>query len=86
MPHARHGGRGVCGPADVTSKFDGTGFEKVQIGHIQVALDTGGAAAGWKGLEVRETGDVSREGDEERDPNPEVDSLLLPNGLFTGLG
>ena len=38
MPQARHGGSGVCALAVVASKFDGTGLEKEQIGHIHVAF------------------------------------------------
>jgi hypothetical protein len=47
MPHARHGGNGVRAFAVAGSKFDGTGFEKEQMGHTQVAL--GGSAAGGAG-------------------------------------
>lgn len=46
IPHAKHGGRGVCGPADLTSKLEGTGFESEHIVHIQVALDVDAAATG----------------------------------------
>ena len=46
MPHARHGGSGVCGPADLMSKLEGTGFENEHIGHIQVALDADAGATG----------------------------------------
>lgn len=47
IPHARHGGNGVCTLAVAGSKFDGREFENEHIGHIQVtfccleALDTG---------------------------------------------
>lgn len=44
MPHARQGGIGVR-EASAGSKFEGTGLEKEQIGHTQVAL-AGGAGAG----------------------------------------
>lgn len=48
MPHARHGGRGVCTFAVVGSKLDGTGFENVQIGHTQVAFLAGVVSGtGW---------------------------------------
>ena len=59
-PHARHGAKGVWAPAVVGSKFVGTGLEKEQIGHIQVAVLAGeGSGAGrWKGLSVRESGDA----------------------------
>jgi hypothetical protein len=38
IPHARHGGRCVPAVAVAGSKFDGTGLENEQIGHIHVAL------------------------------------------------
>lgn len=38
MPHARQGGRCVAALAVAGSKFEGTGFENVHIGQIQVAL------------------------------------------------
>ena len=38
MPHARHGGNGVCAFAVVGSKLVGSGFENEHIGHIQVTL------------------------------------------------
>ena len=41
IPHAKHGANGVCALAVVGSKFEGTGFEKEQIGHIQVAVLAG---------------------------------------------
>lgn len=37
MPQARHGGNGVWMFAVVGSKFDGTGLEKLQMVHTQVA-------------------------------------------------
>jgi hypothetical protein len=47
IPQARHGASGVCAFAVVGSKFDGTGLEKVQMGHTQVAFSAGtGAGAG----------------------------------------
>lgn len=67
IPHARQGGRCVAAVAVAGSKFDGTGFEKVHIGQIQVALmgfgdgdgDAPGCTSGWRvdcwgtaGLEV----------------------------------
>lgn len=43
MPQARHGGIGVR-DASAGSKFDGTGFEKEQMGQTQDAdIDGGGA-------------------------------------------
>jgi len=38
IPQARHGGRGVWIVAVAGSKFEGTGFENVQIGQTHVAL------------------------------------------------
>lgn len=38
MPHARQGGNGVCALAAAGSKLVGTGFEKLQILHTQVAV------------------------------------------------
>lgn len=38
IPHARHGGKCVEALAVAGSKLDGIGFEKEQIGQIQVAL------------------------------------------------
>ncbi len=49
MPHARHGGNGVCAFAVAGSKFVGTGFENEHIGQIQVAVVIGGAGEGAKG-------------------------------------
>ena len=50
IPQAKHGGIGVR-EASAGSKFEGTGFEKEQMGHTQVALAGGGAGAGlpWRG-------------------------------------
>jgi hypothetical protein len=41
MPHAKHGASGVFSSAVCGSKFDGTGFENVQIGQIHVAVLAG---------------------------------------------
>lgn len=46
IPHARHGGSGVFAFATPGSKFEGTGFEKEQIGQIHVALGSLAAAVG----------------------------------------
>lgn len=46
MPHARHGGNGVCTFAAVGSKFDGTGLEKLHIVQTHVAVDTAGGVGG----------------------------------------
>lgn len=58
IPHAKHGARGVRSSAECGSKFDGTGFENEQIGHIQVAMLVGeGSDAGKRnGLSVRDNG------------------------------
>jgi hypothetical protein len=60
IPQARHGGMGNVGLAFPASNPTGTGFEKEQIGQIQVPCDILGVGAdtfGLKGLLVRETGD-----------------------------
>jgi hypothetical protein len=46
--------------AVVGSKFEGTGFEKVQMGQTQVALLAGfdSGAGRWKGLSLRPAGDA----------------------------
>jgi len=44
IPHAKQGDNGVCAFAVAGSKLDGTGLEKVQMGHIHVALDAGAGA------------------------------------------
>jgi hypothetical protein len=58
MPQAKQDSNGVCSLAVAGSKLEGTGFEKVQIGHTQVALFTGVGSGGgrWNGLSARETG------------------------------
>jgi len=60
IPHAKHGANRVCSFEECGSKFEGTGFEKEQIGHIQVAvLAAGGSETGrWNGLSVRDNGDA----------------------------
>lgn len=64
MPHVRHGGIGNADVAFAASKFEGTGFEKEQIGQTQVPVESLGetAALGVKGLLVRVTGDDNDEG------------------------
>lgn len=49
----------MCALAVAGSKFDGTGFEKEQIGQIQVALLVGeGSEVGkWNGLSALDNGD-----------------------------
>lgn len=44
MPHVRHGGIVVASVAVDGSKLDGTGFVNVQMGHIQLPDEIGGAA------------------------------------------
>lgn len=60
IPHAKHGAKTVRSLAVCGSKLDGTGFEKLQIGHIQVPLLLGGAAGvgRWNGLSDREGDEV----------------------------
>lgn len=52
IPHARHGANGVRSLAKCGSKFDGTGFENEQIGHIHVAFlfGAGSEEGTWKGV------------------------------------
>ena len=60
IPQARHGDRGVEALALPGSKFKGFGLEKEQIGHIQVAFESGKAVIcfeGRKGLFALDTGD-----------------------------
>lgn len=64
IPHAKHGGNGVLAFAVPGSKLDGTGFEKEQIGHIQVAL--GSRAGAGEGAACR-TGVPYRVGGVEGD-------------------
>lgn len=49
IPHARQGGSGVEAVAVAGSKLDGTGFEKEQIGHTQVAFTGLGAGDAPRG-------------------------------------
>lgn len=58
IPQARHGANGVCTVAVVGSKLDGTGFENVHIGQIQVALFAGAGSGGgrWNELSDRLAG------------------------------
>lgn len=59
IPHARHGGRGVSALAVAGSKFEGTGFEKLQMVHTHVAelAGDGSTGAGLRGLSDRGTGE-----------------------------
>jgi hypothetical protein len=60
IPQAKHGGSGKASVAMVGSKFEGTGFEKEQIGQTQVPITAGvgaGEGAGGRyGLADREPG------------------------------
>jgi hypothetical protein len=60
MPQAKHGGSGNDSVAIVGSKFEGTGFEKEQMGQTHVPATTGdgaGETAGARnGLAEREPG------------------------------
>lgn len=49
IPQARHGGRGVCAFAAAGSKFEGTGFEKLQIVQTHVAEEAGLGSGGFLG-------------------------------------
>ncbi len=64
MPHVRHVGIGNADVAFPASKFEGTGFEKEQMGQTHVPVDclAGGAAEAMNGLAVRVTGDDEDEG------------------------
>jgi hypothetical protein len=55
IPQARHGGNGVEGLAFPGSKFEGTGLENEQIGHIQVAFK--GGKEERNGLSTLDTGE-----------------------------
>ena len=71
IPHAKHGGIGVCGVAVVGSKLVGIGLEKEHIGQIQVLFCGRAPESVWDGDDL-----VSLSlGDEEsetlwRDPKP----------------
>lgn len=60
IPHARQGGRGVRALAVAGSKFEGTGFEKLQMVHTHVAelAGDGSTGAGRRGLSDRGTGEL----------------------------
>ena len=60
IPHAKQGANGVCSFDVCGSKFEGTGFENEQIGHIQVPVLAGaGSDVGrWNGLSLRVNGDA----------------------------
>lgn len=85
MPHAKHGGRGVCALAVAGSKFDGTGFEKLHIVQTQVAevFGDGSTGAGRKGLSDRGTGDAVLFLGE---PEPTAGDLDWTEERFEGLG
>lgn len=59
IPQAKHGGRGVWTFAVRGSKFDGTGFENVQIVQTHVAvLAEGWSTGGALGLSARWSGEA----------------------------
>lgn len=60
IPHAKHGGRGVCAFAVWASKLEGTGFEKLHMvqTHVAVLAGVGSTDAGRKGLSPRCTGEA----------------------------
>lgn len=60
IPHARQGGRGVWMFAVAGSKFDGTGFEKLQMvqTHVAVLEEGGSIEADRRGLSDRWRGDA----------------------------
>lgn len=62
MPHAKHGGSGVCSFAAAGSKLEGTGLEKLQIVQTHVAVLVAGGSTGGvlNGLSARCGGDVVR--------------------------
>lgn len=60
IPQAKHGANGLCTLAVAGSKFEGTGFENEQIGHIHVA-ELAGAGSGvgkWKVPPVIDKGEA----------------------------
>lgn len=67
MPQARHGGRGVWMFAVVGSKLDGTGLEKLQMVHTQVAEAAAGSGGGRYGLSARAGEPAPGRGDEMAD-------------------
>jgi hypothetical protein len=71
MPQAKHAGNGVCSFVIPSSKLEGIGFEKAQIGQTQVAVFTGVGSGGgkWNGLSARDAGDAVAllDGAERRD-------------------
>jgi hypothetical protein len=74
MPQARHGGMGVR-DARAGSKLEGTGLEKEQMGHTQVALAGGGGA-----------GLLCRGGVEDDETDSEGAKGARRDSCFNGLG
>ena len=78
IPHARQGGIGVDAVAVDGSKLEGTGLEKLHIGHTHVAFTGGGSPAlGWC-TEFGVRGDCDREG--------LAPALFDRSMFFSGLG
>lgn len=48
IPHAEHGGNGVCEFAAAGSKPAGIGLEKLHIVQTQVAVVVGDGSGGWE--------------------------------------
>lgn len=83
MPHDRHGGICVCAFSDSGSKLDGTGFEKLQMGHTHVAAAVGGGPRRAVPLPVpRGEPELLRA---RPGPTPEADRVCSED-RFAGLG
>lgn len=82
IPHARQGGKGADAVAVPGSKVAGTGFEKEQIGQIQVAFTGFSFGDSLLGDEGRGSG----EGDLAETDGLATSLLDLPGLFFKGLG
>lgn len=85
IPHAKHGGSGVCAFAVAGSKFEGTGFEYVHIVQTQVAdvVGDGSTDAGREGVLDCGMGDAKLFLGE---PEPTAGDLDWSEARFEGLG
>lgn len=85
IPHAKQGGRGVRALAVAGSKFEGTGFEKLQMvqTHVAELAGEGSTAAGLRGLSDRGTGEELLSLGE---PVPVAGDLDCKEERFVGLG
>lgn len=85
IPHARQGGRGVRALAVAGSKFEGTGFEKLQMvqTHVAELAGDGSTGAGLRGLSDRGTGEELLSLGE---PVPVAGDLDCNEDRFVGLG